>query len=119
MNPDTEKELAAYLANTKNLGRNVILVLALFIPALLLFPLMNLHFHAKSKKLQADPELAPMIAELAVLPKKELVALSRGLDLKARIAEFYLLRDAHKSACIWVTLILVVLALSLFFSGIF
>jgi hypothetical protein len=117
MNPDTEKELASYLANTKNLGRNVILILALFIPALLLFPLMNLHFHAKSKKLQADPELAPMIAKLGGLRKKELVALSKGLDLNARIAEFYLLRDAHKSAAIWITLILVVLAVSLHFSG--
>ena len=79
---------------------------------------MNLHFHAKSKKLQADPELAAMLAELDGLTKKELVALSKGLDLNARIAEFYLLRDAHRSAGIWITLILVVLALSLYFSGI-
>lgn len=118
MNPQTEKQLASYLANTKNLGRNVILVFLLFIPALPLFPLMNLHFHSKSKALLADPELRPLIDEVARLPKKELVAMSKGLELKSRIAEFYLLRNAHKQTGFIITAIILLLAIVFWASGI-
>lgn len=118
MNPQTEKQLASYLANTKNLGRNVILIFLLFIPALPLFPLINLHFHSKSKVLQADPELRPVIDQLARLPKKELIAISKGLELKSRIAEFYLLRNAHKQAGIMISAITLLLVIVFWASGI-
>ena len=118
MNPQTEKQLASYLANTKNLGRNVILIFLLFIPALPLFPLMNLRFHSKSKTLQADPELRPVLERLSRLPKKELVELSKGLELKSRIAEFYLLRNAHKQAGLVISAIIVLLVIVFWASGI-
>ncbi len=118
VNPHTEKQLASYLANTKNLGRNVILVFLLFIPALPLFPLMNLRFHSKSKALQADPELRPLLDELSRLSKKELIELSKGLELKSRIAEFYLLRNAHRQAGIIICGIIVLLVVVFWASGI-
>ena len=118
MNPQTEQQLASYLANTKNLGRNVILVFLLFIPALPLFPLMNIRFHSRSKALQADPELRPVLDELSRLSKKELVTLSKGLELKSRIAEFYLLRNAHRQSGIFITAVILLLLVVLWVSGI-
>ena len=79
---------------------------------------MNLHFHSKSKTLQSDPELRPVIEELARLPKKELVALSKGLQLKSRIAEFYLLRNAHKQTGIIIAAIIALLVIVFWVSGI-
>ena len=118
MNPQTEQQLSSYLANTKNLGRNVILVVLLFIPALPLFILMNLRFHARSKALQADPELRPVLDEFADLSRKELVTLSKGLELKSRIAEFYLLRNTHRQTGIFITALILLLAVVFWASGI-